>query len=126
MATSLARVEIFAGNYRVLQFVVADKDLDPTGATPKNLTGLIVHWALARTKDGKLNRTPMVDKFSPSDGVTITNAAAGECEVEIFGVDTEALIQGDFYQELEVDDGAGKTLVVATGPVLLKPNVDNI
>lgn len=125
MATSLARLEVFAGNYRVLEFAVKDLDTDPTGATPKNLTGMVVYWALARTKDGKLNRTPVVEKLSPSDGVTITNAALGLVEVELVRVDTESLISGDFYQELEIDDGTGKTLVVATGPVLLKANVEN-
>lgn len=124
MATNLTKLEMFAGNSRTLKFTVNDLDTDPTGATPKNLTGLIVQWALTRQKNGKVNPTPVVVKSSPSNGVTITGALTGQCEVALVEADTDALL-GDFYQELELDDGLGNTLVVATGAVLIKLNVEN-
>lgn len=125
MAADFALLEIFADNDIVLPFTVADVDADPTLATPKNITGYTVRWALARQKDGTPSRDYVVAKDNGSTGgVSIVSGAAGTLEVTLDASDTIDL-RGDFYQELEVVDGAGKKLVVGTGDVTIKLNVRN-
>lgn len=126
MAAELDVLEMFVDNDRLLPFAVVDLDADPTGATPKNLTGITVQWALTKFKGGKATKAPVLSKTTVGGaGVQITNAVGGLCEVTIDAADTINLQPGDYYHELEVIDGSGRKLVVATGPVTLKLNVEN-
>lgn len=111
----------YANNARTLVFTITNEDED--GSPALDLTGLTIKWALSRVNsNGVYSTTPVLEK-STSDGITITDAAAGECEVQLDAADTTSL-SGTFYQELEVFSGGSGT-VVAVGTITIKRNVVN-
>lgn len=121
--------EMFAGNYHVMRWAELTEE---DGTTPFDLTGKIVKFALSRYKSAGVPRlTPLLDhRTDTSAQLSIVDAAAGHVEMELLPADTATLAPkgepGDFYWELEVYTGANTLpVVVATGTLTVKPNVDN-
>lgn len=123
MATTGLTDTIFAGNKRVQRFTVADDDT--AGSPPKDLTGLVVKWALSTVdKYGTPSTAAILSKSSAVSGVTIVDATNGIVDVTIDPADTVSLTPTLYYFELEVFSGTDP-VVVATGTLLVKPNVVN-
>lgn len=108
-------------------------DLETGGGALLNLTGKVVKFALARFANGEpIRANPELD-FSSADAsprVTIPNPVTGDPHVlvSIRAEDTAELAPTttDYYVELEVFEADGSVpVVVATGTLTLKPNVDN-
>lgn len=121
--TNPTPIEIYAGNYRKIQFTVVDGDAGDGSA--KDLTGNSARFSMAKQKaDGSYSRSAEVDKSTSGSEVTITDAANGVIEVELVEADTLTL-KGTYHYELELVDGSGNTLVVSVGEVEVLVNVEN-
>tara|TARA_R110000772_G_scaffold213606_1_gene324166 strand:- start:476 stop:838 length:363 start_codon:yes stop_codon:yes gene_type:complete len=119
---------MFAGNRHIMSWAGI---LDEGGVALKDLTGLIVKFALTRQGSGGPVLSPILDfRSDVSSQVTIPNPIVGSAhvQVEILPVDTATLapVATTYYWELEVFE-AGDTngVVVATGTINIKPNVEN-
>lgn len=134
MATTGQTWTRFASNDFQLEWAgITDSDAaDPTDL--KDLTGKIVKFALARysASGAPVTADPILD-FASDDAsprVTVPNPVTGDPHVvvAIQAADTEGLapIDTDYYVELEVfDSGDTVPVVVATGTLTLRPNVEN-
>ncbi len=124
MTETNAKFSFYAGNSRTLRFTVIDKDADPEAA--KDLSGLVMKWALVRMANGKYLKTPVLEKSSATAGhMDMSSAASGVVDVILSDADTDALL-GDFWYELEAfDSGSNSSEVVAVGPVTILLNVEN-
>jgi len=116
---------IYAGNRRVLTFTIEDQDAGDGSA--KDITGFTVKFALARTDaNGEpITSSPLIDLSSSGSQVVITDAANGVVQVTLGGSDTDSIVPGDYYFELEVFDSSSNSTVVAVGTMTIEPNVDN-
>lgn len=115
----------YANNKRKLKFTITNKDVTPN--VPLDLTGMIVRWAMSRFgTSGDYSTTSVLRKDNDALGgvAVIGSATDGVVEVTIEPEDTASL-SGNFYQELEVVDGSGDPVVVATGKLIIKKNVRN-
>lgn len=114
---------MFAGNARTLQYTITDDDA--VGSPPKNLAGLTFDWTLTlQDSSGK----PIVGSAfiikSLALGITVTDEPGGVLEVALVPADTDTTNPAIYYFELEAFDGAGGDVVLATGTLEIKPNVD--
>lgn len=98
--------EMVAGESRTLQFMVlqAGSDYDLTSAT--------LVWRLAESPNGSAVLTK-----TESSGITVTDAAAGECEVAISAGDIAS--PGLYFHVLEVTV-SGQTYIAARGRVVVR------
>lgn len=77
------------------------------GVTPQNLAGSQL-WFHAAFSDYSL----VIDKFSPSGGIIVTNAAAGLATLTLDPADTTGLpINGDYVMRCELIDVAPSAAV---------------
>ena len=111
-----ATFELIAGDDAALVVTVTD----PATDQPVSLAGATVRWGLFA-----LSGAAVVEKTSPSAGVTINDAASGVFEVQIAGADTQDLA-GDYRHEAEVTSAGGAKSTVVQGIVsivadLLRP-----
>lgn len=111
---------MYANNKRTLRFTITDEDAG--GSTPLDLTGYTAKWAISK-EEGKT--TPILEKATGGNGITVTDAANGELEVALDPEDTVSLKPQAYYMELEVFDGSNDGLVVATGTLTIKANIVN-
>ena len=75
--------------------------LEDDETTPQDLTGAVVlRWRLGRSYSVGY----ILEKTDPS-GVVVTDAAAGQCYVDLDATDTVDL-QGDYVHEIKVDYGS--------------------
>lgn len=118
---------IYQGNRRILRFTITDEDT--SGSPIKDLTGLVVKFALAKldVNGNPIKSNPVVDLNSTSHSlqVVITTPTNGIVDVILLPANTSALIPGDYYFELELFDGSGNGVVVATGTLTIEVNVTN-
>lgn len=118
---------IYQGNRRILRFTVTDEDT--SGSPAKDLTGLVVKFALAKidANGNPIKTNPLLDLNSTAHPtqVIITDAANGIIEVTLLPANTSGLNPTDYYFELEVFDGSGNGVVVATGTLTVNVNVVN-
>lgn len=123
--TSLNQNDTFyANNKRVLKFTLTNEDESP--AIALDCTDLTVRWAMSKfSSTGQYLTTPILEK-TEADGITFESddPTLGVVLVTIDPVDTAAL-SGKFYHELEVIDGSGNPVIVATGTLIIKKNVEN-
>ena len=124
MAVTDQAVTMYANNLRTLRITVTDED--SVGSPSKDLTGLVVKWALSRQDtSGNFLTAPILEKRSttPTE-LTVTDAVNGIFEVYLVPADTAALV-GTFYWEAEVFDATPSGVVVATGTLEIVRNVVN-
>ena len=133
MAVENQSAEMFANNRHLLQWA---QILDQAGTASEDLTGRIVKFSLTR-KDASGNPllTPILDFASDDASPQVTiptpnpvDDSGVHVQVELLPADTATLapIASTFYFELEVFEGDGSApVVVATGDLLIKPNVEN-
>lgn len=101
--------EWFTGKDKVLQF---------TDTVPSNITGWALKFVLAQNP----HRTEVLVTKTTTDGITITDGAAGVCQVTIADTDTDGLPGSDdpdYFYELTRTD-AGSEDVLAFGTVVLR------
>ncbi|QQP93559.1 hypothetical protein IGS68_33605 (plasmid) [Skermanella sp. TT6] len=77
---------------------------DQAGAA-MNLTGVTAIWQASQGTPARFSPTPVLTKTTDA-GITITNAAAGELQIDLEPADTVSL-SGDFYHELQLTDASG-------------------
>lgn len=108
-------IAFFSGNDVLLKFTVDDED-DPPNV--KDITGATdITFAIAKAK----GKTPVLS-WTLGDGVTITDAAAGEFEVELTKAETEDLGPKHKYYEVRVTDSAGQSATVTHGASTISAN----
>lgn len=124
VTTTVATQSMYAGEKKVLQFTVLNKDA--VGDPPLDLTTYTVRWAMSRVGDAGYSATAALRKDTGGlGGIVKTDAANGVCQVTLLRADTEAIALGLYHQELEVVDGAGEIAVVAVGDIEVLRNVSN-
>lgn len=102
--------QMFQGNNRVVNLRI----VDPTGEAV-NLLDCAIEWVLCKNRYS----TPLVTKAA-----TISDAASGECVIDLVPADTENL-SGDFYHEAKLTDADGNVTTVVTGSVIIIPAVSS-
>lgn len=122
----------YAGNSRVLQYTVVNADA--AGSPALDLTAFgtdpaDIKWTLVAVAS---NGSPVVDsplvekkRSLGTSSIQITSAATGVLQVKLAPADTANLAPRAYYSELELFDGVGGQVVVATGTITLLPNVVN-
>lgn len=100
--------DFFIGTTKTVTFTVT------SGGSPYDLSSLAVTWALSRMP----NESPTVTK-TESDGITIVDAGAGTCSVQIDAGDITQ--PGLYYHALKVSDGSSPE-VVTFGRVMVFGN----
>lgn len=65
---------------------------------------------------------PEITKDTSGSGVSITDGANGEFEIELEPSDTQGM-SGQFYHEARLKDGAGTQAVLFTGEVQIRHSV---
>ena len=134
MAVESQSWEAFANNDVTLSWAkITDSEAnDPTDA--KDLTGRIVKFSLARISGGEpIRANPLLDFASDDVGaqVTIPNpdgSVAPHVQVAILAADTIDLAPKvtEYNVQLEVfESDETIPVIVATGTLKIKPNVDN-
>lgn len=126
-------IVVFAGNRRFpLGFTVIDQDSTDDPQPPLDLAGFSARFAIARfsTSNGlPLKKNPLVNLKTtdlPALIVIDTPTADGRIVVDLVGSLTENINPGDYYFEVEIVDGSSNSLVVATGTITIKTNVENL
>ncbi len=115
--------EFYVNNDRVLKFMLTDDD---NSGDPLNLTGFTIVWAMSSiSRKGIVSSTAVLEKKTGGEGIVITDAAGGLCEVTIDKADTASLAPNAYHHELEVIDGSGLCVVNAVGTLTLLLNVVN-
>lgn len=122
MATTEQNDAFHAGNRRRLRFEIEDADNAPDAL---DLTGLTAKWACAPLRFDRTFMEPASISKETGAGITVIGSAVdGVLEVELLGADSASL-EGEFYHELELFDGDGNGLVVATGTLTIYRNLIN-
>lgn len=124
MTINNATKSIFAGNYHPLKFTLTDADNDNA---PLDASAFTIRWALSKISSTtkEYSGTPILEKKSTTSGhMDLADQATGIVSVLLKKADTENLL-GTYYYELELEDGLGNTIVVATGKLTIKRNVTN-
>lgn len=124
MAVTDLTTSFYAGNRHVLEFTVVDQDT--SGEPALDITGKSFQFALSKIINGVPKDTPFLE-YETGSGITTTDAANGEVEVEIAAADTADVKPGTYYFELEMlaASGPADPIVVATGNIEIKLNVAN-
>jgi len=118
---------IYAGNKVTLQYTVVDED---NGDAPFDLTANapIIRWAMSRISGSNYLTAPLFEKTLAAGDIVVSGAGNEIASVTLVGADTGTPANnyvGDFYTELELVDGAGESIVVATGTLTIRSNVVN-
>lgn len=96
--------DYYQGDTLELDVTVTDSDGNPYSLLEADAT-----WVLVREQGD----TPRLTK-TIGDGITITDAEAGELTVTIDSGETSDFL-GDHYHELEIVDNNGREVIVMTG-----------
>lgn len=131
MATTGARIVVYAGNKATLRYTITDRDAVPVSGVypPLNLSAFAapgrIQFAISRGSASRYSTEADVQKSNDvSSEVEVQDAANGIVDVKLIGTDTAALV-GDFYRELELVDVSGETVVVEVGEIEIRRNVVN-
>ncbi len=100
-----------------LDILVTDQD---TGAAI-NLTGATLKW-MAKRRRNDADVDALISK-AIGTGITVTNAAGGVAEVAITAANTNAIVPGAYYWELQSVDAAAKTHTLAGGRIVILPDL---
>lgn len=132
MAAENQSMEMFANTRHLLQW---DQILNNAGTGPENLTGRIVKWALAQLDENGnlLIESPLLD-FRSDVGTQLTvpnptGATPLHVQMELLPANTATLapIPTTYGWQLEVFEGDGSApVMLATGTILMKPNITNV
>ena len=96
-----------AGNTCVLKFTITDQDT----ALPLNLTGSTIKFKAAQ--NAKIE-VPEIERMTGGQGIVITDAPAGKCEVTIIP-DLTLTFGKKLYYELDVIEASGRISTVQSG-----------
>lgn len=115
-----------AGNTRVLRFTVTDQE---TGQ-PFDLTagGITLRWAMTTFSTANPlvpNTVPVLEKGNADIVTNPGGAGTNVADVTLLAADTDNSFVGRRYSELEVLDGSGQVVVVATVSHEILTNVVN-
>lgn len=128
MAQENQNATMFANNRHLL---VWNGITSEGGASLVDLTGKIVKWSLTIKGASGPVLSPLLDfRSDVGTQLTIPNPVAGSkhVQMELLAADTADLapVETTYYHELEVFEGAGTNpVVVATGELTIRPNVEN-
>lgn len=131
MAAENQALEMFANTRHLLQW---DQILNEAGNAAEDLTGRIVKWALTRIDDegNLLIEEPLLDFRSDQDAqLTMPNPDGStpvHVQMELLPADTANLapIPTTYGWQLEVFEGdESGAVMLATGTILMKPNITN-
>lgn len=98
--------------------VVAGDDLElavtvTENGSPKDISGATATWALAEARGGAV-----VLSKDTSAGIAVTDAPAGELTIRLSSAETTGLA-GSYYHECSLTDGAGNTVTVLSGALIM-------
>jgi hypothetical protein len=100
--------EMAQGDYKELDFTVKN-----AAGVVVNIAGATINWMLTTQDDLDV---ALLSKATGGSGITITDGAAGECQVALDPLDTKEF-DGVYHHELQLIDGSGNPNVVAEGTV---------
>ncbi len=106
---------LHAGDESPLAFTVTD---EATGAAVDLSAVTEITWALAADAES----AALVTKTKTGGDITVTDAVNGKFEVALDSADTDGL-NGRYWHEAVIVDGAGKRFTVATGEARVYPTV---
>lgn len=112
MPTQVNIDRYIAGDTYIMQFALTNAD-----ATPMDLTDATLKWACAIV-DGDGNLSAASAQKTEGNGITITDAVNGACEVEIAPGDI--LTAGKYWHEFEVTTSDARSYTVAWGTIRAK------
>jgi hypothetical protein len=104
-------IEFTAGDDIVLPVSVYQAD----GSTPLSIVGATVNWGLAK----KVTTEALVSKNTANNGITVTDAANGKCNIYVTHTDTANIKGGSYYHEVEIVDLYGNHSTVIIGTVTI-------
>jgi hypothetical protein len=112
MTATNQNITMYAGRDEEIAISIFQSD----GATPLDLTGAVVKWALSSAYNVQL---PLVEKSSANPGeVSITDIDGGLVSVFLVPADTADMGGQPYYHEVEVVQG-GTSVTVLTGGVTI-------
>jgi len=108
-----------AGDSRTLRFTVTGD-----GGAAADLTGAqSVRWGCVRRQaNGSFVPTPALEK-TLGEGVTMIDPAGGIIDVTLSPSDTAALPAGRYYHQLELTSAAGDVATLASGMLVIAPDL---
>lgn len=107
---------IWTGNDLNVNFSVTDDN-----SSGLDLTAASVRWRAAKDP----YHPSVISKFSTvgTSEINITNTTAGLLTVNLNESDTNSLLPGVYYHELEVEDSTGNPFTVAIGHMTLEKSL---
>ncbi len=108
----LTDISIIAGETVAISLVVS------TNGAPINLTGYSLEMQIQFP-------TPLL-LDTDNGGITITNAAQGQTQVNISAEDSAALAQGSFAYDLWMKSGSGVNTPLLKGTFKVAPNISPV
>jgi hypothetical protein len=105
---------IWTGNDLDVQFNVTDDN-----SSALNLTGVTARWAAAKDPYSTANSIYKTSTAGTSE-IQFTNSTGGVLKVKLNESDTNALLEGVYYHELEIQDSTGQPFTVAIGHMTLE------
>lgn len=125
MADTGQTVTIYAGNPHRFDFAITDTE---NGGSAYDLTGLTIQMTISSFADSVYSTAVTVQK-----NATIDDAANGSCYVDLLSSDTDNSMAAStddpnsrvWYWELEATAGSGAPIVLATGTLTIRANVEN-
>lgn len=112
-----ADFSIYAGDSRSLTITVKD----PSGNIV-NLTGATIKWVLVDAGGNSINAKDSI--AGGSGGITINNATAGQCTIQLASADTMNLLTGSYTHEARMIDSANNSSIIFKGTITV--NASNV
>lgn len=117
MTTESQDIEMWSGDDLYQPFTITDGADTPAAI---DLTGATITFSASRLKTASpitFSGTAAITK-TVGDGITVTDAAAGEIQLTLDPADT-ADLKGAYYYEIEVTLGSGQVHTTTTGTLTI-------
>lgn len=117
--TTKESINVFRGDSKTIEKTLTDSD-----GVVVDLTGAELKFSVK--KDRFLADTDaLISKSSPSSGITIVDAAAGEFKVEVDAADTD-LEARDYEYDIQIKETGGKVTTIFTGIFTIEQDVTKV
>lgn len=107
----MSDINIFRGDTANLDLAIKQAGT----SIPANLTDASVFFTVKERKN-HLDSLAVISKCTPyTNGIDVSNAAAGEATVMISSAETSTLLTGPHWYDVQVEDSAGDIATLITG-----------
>lgn len=108
----MASIEVAKGDTLKIDLTVTD------AGEVVDVTGYTVSWLVARNLDAD----PLYEK-EIGDGVTVTDAAAGELQLKLTAAETAAMSVGTWWHRIAVTAPSGDVSTIVREPISILPTL---